>query len=794
MTLLLLALAWLLGVAAVAAGLGPFWPLVVLPGAGVGLGLLLAGRWRLGGAALVLLSVAAAGGLCYDAARPPAVPGGVALFNDGEAVRLRGSVDAAPEERLRSQRFRLRVESVYDGGAWQPSDGKVLVTTRLFPRYRYGDALELVARLETPPRFEGFDYRSYLARRGVVATAAFPAIEQIGAGGGSAFTRTLIEARAPLTRALERALPEPEAALAAGILLGERGAIPATLTDDFNAAGISHLVAISGYNVTLVAGFGIGALSWVLGRRNAALVSIGLVILFAVFVGALPSILRAAVMGVLMLGASLVGRPGSALTAIAAAGAGLTLWQPLAIDDVAFQLSFAATFGLILLARPIADALRPALGRFLPAPAADFLGEESAVTIAATVAVLPIIAVSFGRVSLVAVPANLLALPAFPLILATSAVSAGPGVLSAEAGQWAGAVAYLPLTYLVRLGRFFADLPTASVELGRVGLVEAALLYAAVATAIALVGLRRRAAPPEPALSLRFAPALPLTVVVLVLAGLVWSGLLAGGRDRLSISILDVGQGDAILVTTPAGHRILIDGGPSGVALSQALGRELPAGVHRIDLVVLSHAQDDHLVGLVGVLDRYEVGAVLLSPLEGETAANHAWQEALAEQAVPVREAVAGEWLDLGEGAWLEVLGPAADLPAAAADLNSASVVLRLVHGSVSFLLTGDLTAEGEDALLGRGPALASTVLKVGHHGSDGSTTAAFLAAVRPAVAAISVGAENPYGHPSPSTELRLSGVPYFRTDRNGRIRFETDGERLWAEADQGEPRLVPRR
>ncbi len=504
-------------------------------------------------------------------------------------------------------------------------------------------------------------------------------------------------------------------------------------------------------------------------------------------------------MGVLMLGASLVGRPGSALTAIAAAG--LTLWQPLAIDDVAFQLSFAATFGLILLARPSADALRPALGRFLPAPAADFLGEESAVTIAATVAVLPIIAVSFGRVSLVAVPANLLALPAFPLILATSAVSAGPGVLSAEAGQWAGAVAYLPLTYLVRLGRFFADLPTASVELGRVGLVEAALLYAAVATAIALVGLRRRAAPPEPALSLRFAPALPLTVVVLVLAGLVWSGLLAGGRDRLSISILDVGQGDAILVTTPAGHRILIDGGPSGVALSQALGRELPAGVHRIDLVVLSHAQDDHLVGLVGVLDRYEVGAVLLSPLEGETAANHAWQEALAEQAVPVREAVAGEWLDLGEGAWLEVLGPAADLPAAAADLpaaaadlNSASVVLRLVHGSVSFLLTGDLTAEGEDALLGRGPALASTVLKVGHHGSDGSTTAAFLAAVRPAVAAISVGAENPYGHPSPSTELRLSGVPYFRTDRNGRIRFETDGERLWAEADQGEPRLVPRR
>ncbi len=151
MTLLLLAFAWLLGIVAAAAGLGASWPLLLLLGAGAGLGFLLAGRRRLAAAALILLLVAAAGGLRYESARPPAAPGGIALFNDGESVRFRGSVDAAPEERLRSQRFPLRVEAVYDRDGWQPTDGKVLITTRLFPRYRYGDELELLARLENHP-------------------------------------------------------------------------------------------------------------------------------------------------------------------------------------------------------------------------------------------------------------------------------------------------------------------------------------------------------------------------------------------------------------------------------------------------------------------------------------------------------------------------------------------------------------------------------------------------------------------------------------------------------------------
>jgi competence protein ComEC len=257
------------------------------------------------------------------------------------------------------------------------------------------------------------------------------------------------------------------------------------------------------------------------------------------------------------------------------------------------------------------------------------------------------------------------------------------------------------------------------------------------------------------------------------------------------VSILDVGQGDAILIETPAGQRILVDGGPSADRLNLALGRELPVSAHRIDLMVLTHGQDDHVTGLVSVLDRYDVGTVLTSPMLGKTAAYGAWREALSQEDVPLREAVAGEWVDLGNGARLEVLAPPTRLLAGTDDdLNNSSVVLRLVYGEISFLLTGDLASEGEESLLRNGGQLRSTVLKVGHHGSDTSSTATFLAAVQPRLAVVSVGAENTYGHPSPTTRLRLTGIPLLRTDEHGTVRLRTDGRRLTADVQRGREKV----
>jgi competence protein ComEC len=191
------------------------------------------------------------------------------------------------------------------------------------------------------------------------------------------------------------------------------------------------------------------------------------------------------------------------------------------------------------------------------------------------------------------------------------------------------------------------------------------------------------------------------------------------------------------------------------------------------------------------VLERYRVESVLEGALPGKSGAYRAWRDALEGAHVLVHRAGEGQWADLGAGVRLEVLAPAARLTAATDNLNDNSVVLRLVLREVSFLLTGDIEGPGEMALLASGGELRSTVLKVPHHGSDGSSLPPLLAAAAPAIAVISVGAENNHGHPSPSTLLRLAGIPTLRTDENGSVRFRTDGRRLWIDFDRGGYRMV---
>ena len=787
--------AFLAGVAAAALGFGECWPALILVGGGVAGALVVAKRR--GEALLVaVLALAALAGLDrYEETVPPSGPGGLALLNDrmdqeGRPVdvTLRGVIVDEPEEGETTRRFTVKMSEYRDGdGVWQTVTGRLLVTARLYPAREYGEGVELTGHLETPPRLDDFDYREYLARRGIISTLLYPTITVLGTGAGDGLQRWLYAARRPFAAALERALPEPESALARGILLGERAAIPKGLNEDFNRSGIAHLIAISGQNVVLVAGFVVASFAALIGRRPATGLAIAVVWAYAFFVGGSPSVLRAGIMATVMLGAEVAGRPGRGLSALVFTAAVMVGLQPQLADDVAFQLSFAACLGILLAAQRLQSLVLPAFAR-LPSWLGAPLAGNLAITAAAGLAVLPVIAGTFGRISLVALPANLVAGPAFVLALLGSAATACAGVVHPELGRASGEVAYLPLTFLVRLGDFAARLPAASLEVSAFGAGETLVSYALLA--VGFVYLRRQAPPEaEPA----FAASQPLRPVLagagalVVAAAAVWWGVLTPDAGRLRVTVLDVGQGDAILIETPAGHRVLVDGGPSGARLSQALGRVLPASERRIDLIVLTHAQDDHVTGFIQLLQRYDVGAALTGPTEGSTGAYQAWLQELELGHVPVMVVTAGQVIDFGGGVTAEVLGPPpGSLTGTRDDVNNNSVVLRVLHGSVSFLLTGDLAAEGEMALLDSGAPLRSTVLKVGHHGSDGSTTSAFVEAVAPGIAVISTGDENTFGHPSPSTRLRLSGIPLLRTDLNGDVRFETNGSALWVSAGGG--------
>jgi len=258
--------------------------------------------------------------------------------------------------------------------------------------------------------------------------------------------------------------------------------------------------------------------------------------------------------------------------------------------------------------------------------------------------------------------------------------------------------------------------------------------------------------------------------------------VLALPDSKLKVSFLDVGQGDAILIKTPSGQQILIDGGPNPDTVCQQLGKKLPFWDKSLDMVALTHSDDDHLVGLMGVLQHYDVGQVLESGY-GEGPVYREWLTQVEDKKIDWTIARAGQQIDLGEGIVLEVIYPYDDLlEGTESKANSNSVVLRLEWNGVSFLFTGDADSEAEQDMLYGGVIrdLRCTVLKLGHHGSKYSTSSELLAAVDPQVAVISVGEGNTFGHPSDETLSRLDGVDVYRTDERGTITFTTDGERLW--------------
>ncbi len=794
MTLIWLASAWLLGVTAGAITGEIWWPAVAGLGAAALANAILARRPWLAMIGLLAVGLFVAGGLRYVDQRPPDEPSGIALHNEAGDVRFRALVSDEPDVSGRTQRVQLSVREVLEDGRWTPTTGGVLLRAGRYPQYQYGDVLELSGELETPPSFPDFDYRDYLARQGIVSLIAFPdEARMIETGEGNRLLAAVHGVRRQLGDALARTLPEPQAALAQGIFLGQRSAIPEDLTEAMNATGTSHLIAISGHNVSLVAALIITSLAWLIGRRQAAVAALIAIAAYTVLTGASPTVVRAAIMGGLFVAATLAGRPGSAGTSIAFAAALMTGWDPLVIEDISFQLSFAAILGIVYLSPVFQERAAGLLSaRGIDASEgglAGFLVESTSLTAAAVFATMPLLALYFDRVSVVTFAANLLLVPAFPLILASSALTAAAGSVWEPLGHVTGWVSWAALTYMIEVARFFASVPLAAIDIEGFGRWHAGVAYAA----LAALAWWLTANPVDPdtqsptieeAPVLHIRPAYAIMAGLAIAAGIVWWAALDQPDGRLVVTMLDVGQGDAILVETPAGQHLLIDGGADGQRLMEELGERLPFWERSLDLVVLTHPQEDHLAGLVETLGRYEVTQVLATARDSESPTYEAWQTQIRRQGITLTTARPGQRIDLGDGAVLRVLAPG-DRALGASNANDSSLVVRLEYGDASFLLPGDVEAPGEEALLSSDSSLNATVLKVPHHGSRTSTTPAFLRAVQPAVAIVSVGEGNPYGHPSPTVLERLDDALLLRTDQHGAVRLSTDGEKLWVQTER---------
>ena len=745
---------------------------------------------------VVVLSAACAlalilGALRYQAHVPDwDDPAFLAHHNDQGWVTLEGVVQDYPDEQDTWTNLNLDTEWVQVDGQKHQVNGTVLVRAPRFPGYRYGDRLRVSGLLETPPVFEGFSYREYLARKGIHSILKRPQIEWLASGQGSPFWRALFAVKDHARNVIARMIPDPEASLMQGILLGIKSGIPRDLYDDFNATGTSHIIVISGANITIVAALFARIFGRLLGKRRAYWFTMAGIMLYVLLVGADPVVVRAGVMGGLFVTALYLGRRATAYVSLLVSVVLLTVINPLTLWDAGFLLSFAATLGLILFTPSVERLCERILTRVVSVERARagvrYLNDALIVTVAAQILTIPLAAYMFGRVSPVAPLSNLLILPVQPPIMVLGGVATVIGLVpwlepAASVIAW---VPWLYLAYTNAVVRWLAASPFASLPISHATAGWLTVLFCFLLGVV--WALRRRQGSTD-----RFrtwVAARTSTKIILaapfVAAILVWLAVLQLPDGRLHVAFLDVGQGDAILITTPQGQQILVDGGPSPIALTSALGKQMPFWDRSIDLLLMTHADADHITGLAEVLGRYKVHGWLDNGHEDDSATYLECQVRLEEAAVARYTVCAGDRLDLGRGVVLEVLHPPPDLMAGSeADSNSASIVLRLVWQQASFLLTGDLEADGEQLLLRSSQPLTADVLKVGHHGSGGSSTTEFLSAVDPSYAVISVGADNHFGHPQQAVIERLASlgdVTILRTDQQGTVEFVTDGQRLW--------------
>jgi competence protein ComEC len=696
----------------------------------------------------------------------------IAWYNDRDyEVLVTGALVDPPDERDTYTNLRVNVTSINTGGEALPVHG--LILARLLPGgdWHYGDVVRLRGHLKTPPENEAFSYQDYLARQGIRAYIPDAAATRLPFTSGNPLLRLVYAFKERAIDHVYRIFPDPEASLLAGILLGNDNGLPAALQQAYKNTGTAHIIAISGFNIAIIASLFVTLFNRLLGQRRGAVAAVLGIAAYTILVGASASVLRAAIMGGLAIFARQVGRRQNGLNTLAATAAVMAVITPQVLWDVGFQLSFGATLGLVLYAQPFQDWLTCLLARRFSIETARKISIPISIymlfTLAAQLTTLPIMAYQFGRISLVSVIANPFVLPVQPAVMVLAGLAVLLSFIYLPLGQLFGWVAWPFAAYTNRAVELFNRLPHGVIVLGDFSFLFVVVFY------LILLFLTFAGSRYKQALRSALTPSVIVTALGISVY-LIWSAVFLAPDGRLHLTFLDVGSADAILIQTPSGRSILVDGGPSPSKLASALGRRLPYFDRRIDWLVVASPQEQQVASLPRIFDRFPLENVLWAGnLDASWSAGELdrW---LADNRTPVTPAFPGAALDLGDGIRLEVRSVS---PRGAVLLVEWQGFRALLPVGLNF----DTLAELENGKT-IGPV---TALLLADSGYAPSNPPQWIAALHPRVVILSVAAGDPDGLPDQSVLDSLTGITLLRTDRNGWITLSTDGGRMWVEVER---------
>lgn len=729
------------------------------------------------------------------------VPTDSLLNRLGETVVIQGTVAEPPRVStgLAGEwlvRYRVRVDSVkqVQGNTLPQSvQGGVSLTVRQegpLPTGAVGDSICVTGKLRALRAYQNpgqSDRRAALAAQGTVARlSVVPGSLRVSRHAESqSLLDRLSNWRDQLRQIMLQAMPSQDAALIMGMLFGGYDGIERQTVREFAATGIVHILSVSGAHIALLA----STVFWLTTRLRlqqswAAAIAATTMIGYGFLSGFSAPVIRSVVMGLICMTALALERRSSAKRALAMATLGMLMYQPYNLFDISFQLSVGCTAGLLY--------LQPVLLGWLRTGLPEFIAQATAATLAAQLAVIPLLSWYFGTIPLISLAANLLVAPLLEAVILLGLLATG---LAGGMGPLAH-VLFVGVSLLLGLGvelnRLLCRLPGGALLLPAIGVAGSSVYYAALLWGCGF-GEKWGLGPVSFWCQIKQRPYITAVAGLLLAAGLSWFTLRPG---LLQVHFIDVGQGDATLIITPNRRAILVDtGGALGAQDDFDVGERVVVpylrhfGINRVDWLILTHNHQDHAGGAAAVAQFIGVQQAVVRLEEPVPMPILRLQQAMKFRAFHSPDDLAEIQLD---GVRLQLLqsgdfsekptgGDADRKKSTSASENGQSTVVRLNYGRHQFLLTGDLEGESEKKL-SQASQLVSTVLKVGHHGGRQSSRTEFLQRIAPQYAVISVGADNRFGHPAQETVQRIKELPslLLRTDQNGAIIFHSDGRSMF--------------
>jgi competence protein ComEC len=742
-------------------------------------------RWLSINSSFIFVLIILAGALRYEISMVP--PAG--LYNVAyQEVEVRGVVIESKEERSGGSSLIVEGEAVSKSDPSCFMMGKISVRSweEIFPQV-YGDVVEIQGELSRPRRPHNpgtFDYRKFMARRGIFATMTIDDLSQVQVVGsaGNSSVKWIRGLRGRAEGTIDSSMPPESASILKGIILGDRSALSDEVYEMFLRTSTSHVLAVSGLHIGILSGWIFLLCNWI--RRLIKIESkkwsyipmLPVIILYACIVGFRISVVRASIFAALVIMASVIDRDEDLFNTLAIAALGILIYHPGAIFDAAFQLSFGSVVSILY--------LMPYWERFL----VRFKGykwhqrilyrvlQGIAVSLSAQIGAILIIAHIFKRISITGAIVNPVVVPLVGIIVPIGFVQCILTQISKILGEINHVLISIMRYFISYFAGFqFSQLTVRGFSFWHLISFAAAIIFTA--NLYKLLKHRKK-----------------LIIYSLgVFSIFVWAAALSYEGNVMEVTYLDVSQGDSIFIDLPNGKYILIDGGPYSGRFDTGKSVVAPfleyKGVDKLDFIISTHPHNDHAGGLTYTVDNFSVNEVITGSYGLTTPTFEELLKRLNKRGIKYYDAQEGTIMKDGD-IELEILGPSSFDLSGDEDsrMNNNSVVLKVKYKDASFLFTGDIHEETEYKLIDSGKDLKATILKVPHQGSKTSSSWEFLRAVQPTVGIISVGWMNMYNHPSPSITGRYKwlGINTYRTDRQWAIIVTTDGRRGWIKTMSG--------